>query len=235
MINKLWVVMPVYNEQDCIEQVTVEWLNSLRAVANGFVFCVLNDGSTDNTAQILDALAAQNPELKIINKTNTGHGQTCVLGYKTAIENSAQWVLQIDSDGQCDPKFLAEFIALSTKYKLMYGFRKTRDDGGQRWLVSRVVSFFVFAATGVWVRDANVPYRLMHQSTLVNVLPCIPANFYLANILVAVLQQKQQGIKWINIHFRERMGGVPSVKTFTFAKHGIKLYKQLRRAIKQHN
>jgi dolichol-phosphate mannosyltransferase len=227
--------MPVYNEQDCIEQVTIEWLSALRTHTQGFVLCVLNDGSKDNTAAILAQLAADNKELKIINKPNTGHGQTCVLGYKTAIENGAQWVMQIDSDGQCDPKFLPEFITLSAKHPLIYGYRKTRDDGGQRWLVSRVVSVFVYAATGVWVADANVPYRLMRSDALQNVLPHIPPNFYLANILVAVLQKRQQGIKWVNIHFRQRMGGVPSVKTFTFAKHGFKLYKQLRRAIKQHN
>ena len=224
--------MPVYNEQECITQVIEEWLPTFRQYAKGFTWCILNDGSKDNTAQILKDLAAEIPELKIIDKPNSGHGQTCVQGYKTAIENGAEWIFQIDSDGQCDPQYFEVFVAQVNQYKVQYGFRSNRQDGFKRWLVSRVVTWFVWAATGQWVRDANVPYRLMHSSTLSSVVNKIPADFYLANILVAVLQQKATRIHWVNINFRERAGGEPSVKTFTFAKHGIKLYRQLRQATK---
>jgi hypothetical protein len=44
--------------------------------------------------------------------------------------------------------------------------------------------------------------------------------------------QKNTPIKWVDIHFRDRAGGSPSVKTFSFAKHGMKLYKQLKAAVK---
>lgn len=224
--------MPVYNEQECITQVINEWMPVFRLHAKGFTWCILNDGSKDNTAQILKDLAAEIPELKIIDKPNSGHGQTCVQGYKTAIENGAEWIFQIDSDGQCDPKYFEAFVSQANQYKVQYGFRTTRQDGFKRWLVSRVVTWFVWVATGQWVRDANVPYRLMHSSTLASVVNKIPADFYLANILVAVLQQKTTRIHWVNINFRERAGGEPSVKTFTFAKHGIKLYRQLRQTTK---
>ena len=40
---------------------------------------------------------------------------------------------------------------------------------------------------------------------------------------VAVLQEKYFGISWVPIHFRKRMGGTASVKTYSFAKHGVKL------------
>lgn len=104
-MDNLWVVMPVYNEQDCIEQVVHEWLPIFNKHTTQFTFCILNDGSKDNTQQLLNQLAQQHTELKIIEKDNSGHGQTCVLGYKTAIENSAEWIFQIDSDEQCDPVF----------------------------------------------------------------------------------------------------------------------------------
>lgn len=224
--------MPVYNEQESITQVVKEWLPVFDQYANGFTWCILNDGSKDQTAEILQGLANTHPQLKIINKPNSGHGQTCVLGYKTAIENGAEWVFQIDSDGQCDPQYFGAMAQNAQQYPLQYGFRRTREDGFKRWLVSRVVTWFVWIATKQWVRDANVPYRLMHRSTLTNVAYAIPSTFYLANILVAVLQRKAMPIHWVDIHFRERAGGEPSVKTFTFAKHGIKLYRQLRQAIK---
>jgi hypothetical protein len=94
-----------------------------------------------------------------------------------------------------------------------------------------VLSIFTFAATGVWVRDANVPYRLMHKTALDNIVNKVPADFYLSNILISVLQQREFGIKWINIHFRDRSGGSPSVKAISFVKHGLKVFKQLKQAV----
>ena len=58
----------------------------------------------------------------------------------------------------------------------------------------------------------------------------VPPTFHLANILVSVLAKKEAGIKWINIHFRDRVGGTPSVKTISFVKHGFTLFRQLKEA-----
>lgn len=231
-MDKLWVIMPVYNEEECIKGVSDEWLEELRKYNFHFTFCILNDGSKDNTLTILRDIESKEKEVLVIDKENTGHGQTCVYGYNYAIENGAEWVFQIDSDGQCDPKYFQAVLEQTENHKVVYGFRKTRDDGFQRFMVSRVVSIFVFFATGVWVRDANVPYRIMKAELLQKTLDKIPKDFNLANILVSVLLRKQEKIKWINIHFRDRMGGSPSVKTSMFAKHGLTLFKQLRQSAK---
>lgn len=233
MTGKLWVVMPVYNEEAAVNQVVEEWLPALRGRYPDFVFLALNDGSKDSTLSILHSIAAREQEFRVIDKPNSGHGQTCVLGYRTALEEKADWVLQIDSDAQCDPVYLDTFIEQTAQAKVVYGLRKSRDDGWQRICISRFVTLFTFAATGVWVRDCNVPYRLMHRSCLENIVDLVPGNFHLANVLVAVLQQKHFGISWVPIHFRRRIG-TPSVKTFSFVKHGIQLYKQLRTTVRQH-
>ena len=109
-------------------------------------------------------------------------------------------------------------------------WRKSRDEGWRRLWISRFVTLFAFVATGVWVKDGNVPYRLMHKTTLENIVGLVPRDFHLANILVAVLQEKYFGISWVPIHFRHRMGGTASVKTYSFVQHGMKLFRQLRAA-----
>ena len=58
----------------------------------------------------------------------------------------------------------------------------------------------------------------------------VPKDFHLANIFVSVCCANISKIKWVPIHFRDRMGGTASVKTFSFVKHGFKLFKQLRAA-----
>lgn len=227
-MKNLWVVMPVYNEKECIGPVVKEWIPTLRQYAPGFTLCVLNDGSKDNTLSILRDLQKEYPELRVVDKPNSGHGQSCLEGYRLAIKEGADFIFQIDSDGQCDPQYFQSVVDAADSNKVVYGFRKSRDDGWKRWVISRIVSLFAWVATGVWVRDANVPYRMMHSETLSGFVDKIPSDFHLANILVSVLQQKHFGIHWVNIHFRDRIGGSPSVKSYSFFKHGLKLFRQLR-------
>ena len=225
--------MPVYNEQACIESVVLEWYNELIKSNIPFVFCVINDGSKDNTLKILQDLTVKLPLLKIVDKLNSGHGQTCIYGYKLAVDNNADWVFQIDSDGQCDPKFFEVFLnKINQNEKTNYfGNRTTRDDGFKRILISKFVTLFTLFATKILVKDANVPYRLMNADDLEKIIHLIPEDFYLANICLSVHLKKVNDIVWIPIHFNDRRAGVPSVKTFSFVKHGFKLFRQLREAI----
>lgn len=222
--------MPVYNEEEAISEVIEEWQQMLSQHVSGYTFCILNDGSKDNTLNILREYEQKHPEIKIIDKPNSGHGQTCIFGYNLAIEQGAEWIFQIDSDGQCAPEYFPKFIAAAESNKAIYGYRQTRDDGFKRSLISRFVTMFTYFATWQWVRDANVPYRLIHTSVLKQITGKVPESFHLANILVSVLTKKIAGIKWINIHFRDRVGGTPSVKTISFVKHGFTLFKQLKDA-----
>ena len=230
MTGKLWVVMPAYNEEACLRHVAEEWLQTLKQNYPDFIFLALNDGSKDSTLAILNSIAGREKKFCVIDKLNSGHGQTCLEGYRTALQEAAEWILQIDSDGQCDPVYFESFLNKASEEKIIYGWRKSRDDGWRRLLISRFVTLFAFAATGVWVKDGNVPYRLMHRTTLENIVALVPRDFHLANILVGVLQEKYFGISWVPIHFRNRMGGTASVKTYSFVKHGIQLYRQLRNA-----
>lgn len=226
--DKVWVIMPVYNEEASIGHVLDTWLPVFKKNLENFTFCILNDGSKDGTLAILERYAALHPEINVVNKPNSGHGQTCIAGYQKALDAGADWVFQIDSDGQCNPAYFEEVLKQSHQHKVVYGFRKTRDDGWKRYYISRIVSLFIWFATRVWVRDANVPYRFMHRSSLEAILPLVPNNFHLANILISTYQQYAFKIKWVNIHFDDRFGGEPSVKVSLFAKHGFVMFNQLK-------
>ena len=106
----LWIIAPVYNEEKNLHSFVEEWMSVFRKVAgNDFTFCLLNDGSTDRSLSILNELASCYPELRVIDKANSGHGSTCIAGYELAIQAGAQWIFQIDSDGQCDPMQFRHF------------------------------------------------------------------------------------------------------------------------------
>lgn len=89
-IKNLWVIMPVYNEEEAIELVVTEWFGPGKPQTE--LCFLLNDGSKDDTILKINELANKYSRLKIVNKSNSGHGQTCVLGYQMAIEQGADWV-----------------------------------------------------------------------------------------------------------------------------------------------
>lgn len=229
--ERLYVVMPVYNEQASVGTVVREWSRCLREVAPDHRILVLNDGSKDKTGDVLAELAREIEGVEVIQKPNSGHGRTCVQGYGEAIARGAGWVFQIDSDGQCDPRYFADVWAMRRDKLAAFGQRVDRDDGLARKLISIFCRVATHIASGVPVRDPNVPYRLIRADVLRETIRDFPAAFGLSNILVAVIVQKGLGswMGFVPIGFRDRTGGEPSVKWMKFVSEGWKLYSALGR------
>ncbi len=230
MSRELLVVMPVFNEENCLEAVLAEWTKALDATGVDYGLLVLDDGSTDRTPALLrqwqqDHLPGR---CEIISRDNRGHGQTCLEGYRRACRSGVPWVFQIDSDGQCDPAFFAAVWAERRDHDVVYGQRVRRRDGWRRVLASSLVRAVVRVATGCDCIDPNVPYRLMSTAKLLPLVESIPRGFDLANIALAV-QIKRAGWREASapIVFRPRAGGEPSVPLARFAGKALELLAQL--------
>lgn len=223
--------MPVYNEAANIAAVLEEWFSCLRVVCPNFVFFAINDGSQDETAQVLASLQNQlGDQLRIINKPNSGHGLTCREGYELALADGAEWVLQIDSDGQCDPAFFNSFYTSRAECDCVFGYRRTRDDGWGRVMVSRCCQLLLWFMTGRHLIDPNVPYRLMRAGNLRKALRRVPSDFELQNIgLTFALEQQEVTWKFFPIHFRARRGGENSINYRRIAKLGLDFLRDFRR------
>src|SRR5580692_3617998 len=104
--SELVVVIPVYNEQDCIEEVITSWGNFLKDYLKtvSFTIVVVNDGSKDGTPKILDGLSPRLPYLHVVHQKNGGHGNAVLNGYREALKFSPAWVFQVDSDNQFLPE-----------------------------------------------------------------------------------------------------------------------------------
>lgn len=227
----LLVVMPVFNEQVAVGGVVREWFPALEAQTPDFVFLAINDGSTDGSLAVLEGLRAEfGGRFEILDRPNRGHGQSALQGYAVARERGVPFVFQIDSDGQCDPRFFAALWAKREAGDVVYGRRVRRDDGWQRTFVSAVERVFLLVLFGVNCVDANVPYRLLRTSVLGPALARIPPSFKLGNIALAVLLRRDPAIRHasVPIHFRARAGGEPTVKLGGFAPKAVELYRQLR-------
>ena len=231
MMPELIIIMPFYNEQASLKKVVTEWIEELENWIEHFTFLAINDGSTDHSLQILEKLQKRfGNRLEIIDKPNQGHGQSCLVGYREAIDRKIPWVFQLDSDGQCSPEYFYRLWRERDSYDVLYGVRTRRDDGFMRVIASKILRGFLFLFFGCWCIDANVPYRLMRVDKIGPFLRRIPKTFFLANVALSLLLKKNKTIRhfYVSIRFRERYGGEPSVKMSLFGKQAIKLYKDLK-------
>lgn len=231
MAPELLVVMPVFNEEKCLPSVLSEWTDVLERSGADYRFLAIDDGSRDASADILRSWKnAHAPHrFEFVSQTNRGHGATCMQGYRSACDAAVPWVLQIDSDGQCDPRFFPPVWEKRHGADVVYGVRRKRLDGWRRVVASVVLRFVVRISSGVWCADANVPYRLMRTKNLPPMLDSIPVGFDLANIALAA-QLRRAGWREavVPIVFRRRAGGEPSVPLSRFARKAAELFSQLR-------
>ncbi|HEX4141863.1 MAG TPA: glycosyltransferase family 2 protein [Candidatus Methylacidiphilales bacterium] len=230
--TELAVVMPVYNEEANIASVAGEWTAALDRLGIGYVLLAINDGSRDGTAAALRQLAEANPgRVEPVDKPNAGHGRACRTGYELAVARGAAWTLQIDSDGQCDPGYFAEFWQSRAEADAVFGLRKTRDDGFLRVLISGVCSVATSALTGLELKDPNVPYRLIRTEALQRALTRIPADFDMQNVALTLALKRDRALRWryIPIHFRDRQGGTNSINLRRILGMGLTLVTSLNR------
>ena len=232
-MDKLFIVMPAYNEAENIEAVIKQWHPvAERIVAEGgsCTIVVANDGGKDNTWEILSSLQAKYPLLTPLNKPNSGHGATVLYTYRYAIENGADYVFQTDSDGQTLPEEFWLMWEHRTEASFHIGTRGGRQDGASRIFVTRTLRLVVLLIFGVWVKDANTPFRLMRADRLDTVMRFIPQDFFLANVAIsAIAVKKGESIAWYPITFRPRQGGVNSINMKRIIKIGWKALGDFRK------
>jgi glycosyltransferase involved in cell wall biosynthesis len=229
---ELAVVMPIYNESANIGTVVREWFQCFRKIEAGFLFLAINDGSTDSTETILSALSREfGPRFRVVNKKNSGHGRSCREGYEIALTERIPWILQIDSDGQCDPAFFEDFYKRRGDHDCLFGYRRTRDDGLGRMAISFCCRMLLWMTTGTYLRDPNVPYRLMRSTAVRTALRKIPADFDLQNIALTFALKREPQLNWKHfpIHFRARQGGENSINFGKIVKMGINLLRDFSR------
>ncbi|MDR0526988.1 MAG: hypothetical protein LBG79_04120, partial [Spirochaetaceae bacterium] len=95
-----------------------------------------------------------------------------------------------------------------------------------RIIVTKTLKLVLFLQFGLWITDANTPFRLMKAGALAELLPQVPENHNLSNVVLTVLfTKRKKEMRYVPITFRPRQGGVNSINLKKIAKIGVKAVK----------
>ncbi len=122
------VVAPVFNEREIIPELVRRIASVLESLGEDFELILVNDGSTDDSLEILRGLSQQNPHLRIIDLSrNFGHQAALYAGLCRA---SGQAVVLMDGDLQDPPEVLPRMIELWEEgHQVVYAVRRERKEG----------------------------------------------------------------------------------------------------------
>ena len=235
--EKLYIVIPAYNEQETIETVIQDWYPIIEKIGNDSKLVIIDDGSKDDTYKIMQECAKTRDAFEPLTKPNGGHGATILFGYQYALDQGADYIFQTDSDGQTKSEEFWAFWERRNEYDMVIGHRKGREDGFSRVFVTKTLKLVLLLLFHVKVTDANTPFRLMKADTLAKYLPLIPKDYNLSNVIISVIYAKKKlAVKYLPITFRPRQGGVNSInmkKIFKIGKQACRDFIQINKIIKK--
>lgn len=212
-MDKLYLVIPAYNEESNIVQCIEDWYPIVeRYGGEGSRLVLIDDGSKDSTYSSMLAQAKNRPLLEPLTKPNGGHGATVLYGYRYAIDHGADYIFQTDSDGQTNPDEFEQFWAKRQEYQAIIGSRLVRGDGKQRQFIENVVCFLLWIVFGVKVQDANAPFRLMCKDLLEQYIHRLPQDFNIPNIMFTTyFVYYGHKVAFLPITFKPRQSGTNSI------------------------
>lgn len=238
-MDKLYIVIPAYNESANIERVVEDWYPVVTSHGEASKLVIINDGSKDNTYEMLLELAKDRPQMEALTKPNGGHGSTVLYGYRYAIEQGADWVFQTDSDGQTNPAEFEGFWNVRNEYDAVIGNRVVRGDGKSRKFVENVVCLLLRIIFGVKVKDANAPFRLMKTGLVDKYINRLPKDYNLPNIMFTTyFSYYGEKLLFKEITFKPRQGGTNSINIKKIVKIGWKAmgdFFRLKKDMKESN
>lgn len=166
---KIAVIIPTYNEKKNIE-------NIIKAILDlgifGLEVIVVDDNSPDGTAKIVEALRETNPRVHLIwRPKKMGLGTAYISGFKYALKNGAQYVLEIDADLSHDPKMIPIFLEEIKKNHLVVGSRYSNGISIVNWplhrlMLSLLAGKYVRLVTGMKLSDPTSGFKCYRKEVL---------------------------------------------------------------------
>lgn len=162
------VVIPTYNERENIQRLVPEIL----AQSPDLSVLVVDDSSPDGTSEVVAAMAAENPRVALLRRPQRqGIGPAYIAGFKEALRNGTDYVVQMDADFSHPVSMLNEFLTHIPDHDMVLGSRYLNGITVVNWPIERLLlsyfgNWYARRVTGLPVRDVTGGFKCWRRETL---------------------------------------------------------------------
>lgn len=207
------MIIPAYNEKLNIENTVNKIVNYNKKSKYNINYIVINDGSTDNTAEI-----CQKNKYNVINLVNNlGIGGAVQTGYKYAYMNNYDIAIQFDGDGQHDENYidiLVKEIEKGSNFvvgsRFVGNLSKFKSTGARRTGI-KILSFLIRICTGKKIFDPTSGFRAADKEIIKYFSEHYPPEYPEPESIVDLIR-KEYLIKEVPVEMHERQFGTSSIK-----------------------
>ncbi|MFM2072544.1 MAG: hypothetical protein RLZZ623_2807 [Actinomycetota bacterium] len=160
-------MFPCYNDANTIGGLVDDVFTALSPLVAALEVIVVNDGSSDDSRNVLDELAVTRPWLRPIHhERNRGYGGALISGFTAA---RYDWIFYTDGDAQYDAKEAAHLVPLATdQVDIVQGYKLGRGDQWYRKVIGRAYHHTVKLMFGLPVRDTDCDFRMFRRQLIVD-------------------------------------------------------------------
>ena len=178
---KALVIVPTYNERENLPRLA----QRVMALPPHIEMLVVDDNSPDGTGQVADELAAQNPRLKVLHRSEkNGLGRAYCAGFQWALQRDYEFILEMDGDFSHNPDDIPAFLEAAQNADLILGSRYKNGIRVINWPLRRLMlsisaAKYVQLITGMPISDPTGGYKCFRRKTLEAInLDAIRSNGY---------------------------------------------------------
>lgn len=225
--EKIILIIPAYNEQDNILETYKSIIEYNKKNKTKYDVIVINDGSTDNTENILNDNKI--PHIKLI--CNLGIGGAVQTGYKYAYKNGYDIAIQFDGDGQHDVNYVKDIIKpiIDNNADFTIGSRYIDKNSSKfkstiaRQIGIKLISFIIGVVTSKKVLDTTSGFRACNKRIIEEFSLEYPIE-YPEPVTTTELLKKGYRLKEVPVSMNERKAGKSSIKTWKKAYYMVNVY-----------
>jgi dolichol-phosphate mannosyltransferase len=184
------VVMPAFNEAEGIGGFLEEIVASLTPLTRKLSLRIVDDRSTDATADAVRAVASAADIRVVTADVNRGHGPTALAAYREGLALTPDVVLHVDGDGQFVGADLAAVLAAIDDADVVHGDRRGRDDPWFRKVLTALVGAAVSGLARHRVGDANTPLRAYRPEPLARLVDSVPADALVPHVHFSIAERR---------------------------------------------
>jgi dolichol-phosphate mannosyltransferase len=204
----LSLIIPAYNEEAVIARAVAEADTALAGLARSYEILVVDDGSSDGTAEAVAEAARDRPHVRLLrHPTNRGYGAALRTGFEAARFDRVAFT---DADCQFHLDDLALLVPCTERVPVAVGYRVRRQDPWRRRFFSWGYNTLVRTLLGTQVRDCDCALKVFRRSALADLLP-ETAGFFVNTEMLARARQHGVGVEEVGVRHRPRLGGASKV------------------------